>query len=41
VLPYTFRVNGSPELRQAASDLGRRLLAAGSADSGTPRDLAP
>jgi predicted DNA-binding transcriptional regulator YafY len=41
VLPYTFHVNGSPELRQAASDLGRRLLAAGSADSGTPRDLAP
>jgi predicted DNA-binding transcriptional regulator YafY len=41
VLPYTFRVNGSPELRQAASDLGRRLLAAASADSGTPRDLAP
>jgi predicted DNA-binding transcriptional regulator YafY len=41
VLPYAFHVTGSPELRQAASDLGRRLLAAGSADSGTPRDLAP
>ena len=29
VLPYAFHVNGSAELRQAASDLGRRLLAAG------------
>ena len=33
VLPYAFHVNGSAELRQAASDLGRRLLAAGSAPS--------
>jgi predicted DNA-binding transcriptional regulator YafY len=29
VLPYAFHVNGSDELRQAAEDLGRRLLAAG------------
>ncbi len=41
VLPYAFHVNGSAELRQAAADLGRRLLAAGSADSGTAPDLAP
>jgi predicted DNA-binding transcriptional regulator YafY len=33
VLPYAFHVNGSAELRQAALDLGRRLAAAGSADS--------
>ena len=33
VLPYAFHVNGSVELRQAAADLGRRLLAAGSAPS--------
>ena len=36
VLPYAFHVNGSPELRQAAADLSRRLLAAASADSGQP-----
>jgi hypothetical protein len=29
-------VNGSAELRRAAADLGRRLLAAGSADPGLP-----
>jgi predicted DNA-binding transcriptional regulator YafY len=36
VLPYAFHVNGSAELRQAAADLGRRLNAAASADSGAP-----
>jgi predicted DNA-binding transcriptional regulator YafY len=36
VLPYAFHVNGSAELRRAAADLGRRLIAAGSADSGLP-----
>jgi predicted DNA-binding transcriptional regulator YafY len=41
VLPYTFRVNGSTELRQAAADLGRRLLAAASADAGHPPALSP
>jgi hypothetical protein len=35
VLPYTFRVNGSAELRQAAADLSRRLLAASAISSGT------
>jgi hypothetical protein len=36
VLPYAFHVNGSAELRQAAADLSRRLLAAASPDSGQP-----
>jgi predicted DNA-binding transcriptional regulator YafY len=36
VLPYAFHVNGSAELRQATADLGRRLLAAGTADFGAP-----
>ena len=38
VLPYAFHVNGSAELRQAAADLGRRLIAAGdtSAGAGAP-----
>jgi predicted DNA-binding transcriptional regulator YafY len=34
VLPYAFHVNGSVELRQAAADLGRRLLAAAPPDPG-------
>jgi predicted DNA-binding transcriptional regulator YafY len=36
VLPYAFHVNGSAELRQAAADLGRRLIAAAAADSAAP-----
>ena len=32
VLPYALHIHGSPELRQAAAHLGRRLIAAGSAD---------
>jgi hypothetical protein len=36
VLPYAFHVNGSAELRQAAADLGRRLIEAASAGSGPP-----
>jgi predicted DNA-binding transcriptional regulator YafY len=36
VLPYAFHVRGSAELREATADLGRRLLASGTADSGTP-----
>ena len=36
VLPYAFHVHGSAELRQAAADLGRRLIAAGTADSDAP-----
>ena len=36
VLPYAFHVNGSAELRQAAADLGLRLIEAASADSGAP-----
>jgi predicted DNA-binding transcriptional regulator YafY len=39
VLPYAFHVLGSAELRQATADLGRRLLASGTADSGTPATL--
>ena len=39
VLPYAFHVIGSPELRQAAADLGRRLIGASSADSGQPPAL--
>ena len=39
MLPYAFHVHGSAELRQATADLGRRLLAAGAADSGTPAPL--
>jgi len=37
VLPYPFRVHGSPELRDAAAALGRRLLAASEADPALPR----
>lgn len=33
VLPYPFRVSGSPELRDAVAGLGRRLLAASEAES--------
>jgi predicted DNA-binding transcriptional regulator YafY len=36
VLPYAFHVRGSAELREATADLGRRLLASGTGDSGTP-----
>jgi predicted DNA-binding transcriptional regulator YafY len=36
VLPFPFRVSGSPELRQAMATLGRRLLAACEADSELP-----
>jgi predicted DNA-binding transcriptional regulator YafY len=36
VLPYGFHVLGSAELRQAAADLGRRLLASGSAPPRPP-----
>jgi hypothetical protein len=39
VLPHAFHVHGSPELREATADLGRRLLASGTADSGTPAAL--
>jgi predicted DNA-binding transcriptional regulator YafY len=39
VLPYAFHVNGSAELRQAAADLGRRVLAAASPDSDIPPAL--
>ena len=40
VLPYAFHVHGSPELRQATADLGRRLLASAAPDSGT-RGISP
>jgi predicted DNA-binding transcriptional regulator YafY len=40
VLPYAFQVNGSAELRQAAEDLGRRLIAAAAAGSGNPPALS-
>jgi predicted DNA-binding transcriptional regulator YafY len=36
VLPYAFHVHGSAELREATADLGRRLLASGTADFGAP-----
>jgi predicted DNA-binding transcriptional regulator YafY len=36
VLPYPFRVSGSPELRDAMAALGRRLLAASETDSALP-----
>jgi predicted DNA-binding transcriptional regulator YafY len=36
VLPYALHVRESAELRQAAADLGGRLIAAGAADSGPP-----
>ena len=39
VLPYAFHVHGSAELREATADLGRRLLASGTAGSGTPAPL--
>ena len=35
ILPFAFRVDGSAELRRANADLGRRLIASASADSGT------
>jgi predicted DNA-binding transcriptional regulator YafY len=40
VLPYAFHVQGSDELRQAAADLGRRLIEAGSGDCGQPGSSA-
>ena len=36
VLPYAFHVRGSAELREATADLGRRLFASGTGDSGAP-----
>jgi predicted DNA-binding transcriptional regulator YafY len=39
VLPYAFHVRGSAELREATADLGRRLLASATGDSGTPAPL--
>jgi predicted DNA-binding transcriptional regulator YafY len=35
ILPFTFRVDGSAELRRATADLGRRLIASASTGSGT------
>jgi hypothetical protein len=35
VLPFAFRVDGSAQLQRAIADLGRRLIASASADSGT------
>ena len=39
VLPYAFHVRGSAELREATADLGRRLLASATGDSGPPAPL--
>ena len=41
VLPYAFHVHGSAELREATADLGRRLLASGTADFGAPPSGRP
>jgi len=35
ILPFAFRVDGSAELRRATADLGRRLIASATTDSGT------